>query len=204
MLRIILISLLITIGFSNCSSIRYSSYNRPFDFIKLHNNNWKSESSSIQDSTNPSIVTLQAIQAPENPIIATFQTTNSTAVPEIKTHDSLVGSDNPFSYQKQFPRSKINLKNSIKNTAQHTSKKSRKKNPKDKSNNWTNFFLIMGILIVALIALALLASYLSTTSVGQIILIVVILVFLVAGAIVAIAYDNYIFFDLLELLLFFL
>jgi len=206
MIRLIVIALLIAFGVSSCNSIRYSNYNRPFDFVKLQNNKWKS---NLEFQSPDSIV-----EKPVKPIyqteIITPDSSSNQVVSALETGpiplDSCFKSD-PEQKKNSSPtqfndKSNPNFKKG--NTLDQAPIKRYHKKVKSNIKEWDNFLLFLLIMIVAIIAFAVIAAYLSSTATGQIILAVVIVALLVAGLVATIAYNNSIFFDILELLFLFL
>lgn len=90
------------------------------------------------------------------------------------------------------------------NTLELSPKKRHERDVKNRSEGWNNFLLFLLIIFVALIAFGVIAVYLSSTATGQIILVVIIIALIIAGLIAAIAYNDTIFFDILEMLFLFI
>jgi len=204
MIRLMAIVILITLGLSSCNSIRYSSYNRPFDFVKLQRNKSKSKlETQVLDSVskesfecynqNQTIVSpqqkKQTVQIVE-PIPKEIDSVNNLV------YDTIT---NPI----PIKASTFNQIHIPKGNVLEFRPINKERKTSDSNSVWDDFLLFLLITVIVVIALALIVAYLSSTPTGQIILAGIIILLLVIGIISAIAYNETFILDILELLFLF-
>lgn len=206
MVRLVVIALLITVGFSSCNSIRYSSYNRPFDFVKLQHNNWKSnvkpqQADTLRAITSPLVKATEIIA----PVITNYQSDNKSDPKIIKSDSSFNSVSEPFhKHPPTLYRTEKHIQFDKGNVSEYKQQNKTQATRTVTNGTWGNFLLMLLLLFIALIIVGLIFTLLSYTPTGQFILAIIIIVLVIVGLVAAIVYNNTIIFDILELLLIFI